>query len=459
MKQAANIVKSVLGENYTLDEDFVEALNLWGGYSGSERIHNASISDSCDLVNRTRLTAASTRESSAWLNAIPIAPVGTLQRDSKDCSVPETWGTDVYIPSLPLRSDCGSIWASLSRPSAIWRKVLTTSRSERNSYRVLNTVNAPNILEPLNLYRLDGCRPDGVAVFPWRGEENAFCGTPRGEDITIISSYVPQIACTEENKQQFWQSLSNTVANLKSIRYAIDFNGHVGNRGGCSSSRLDDQNKEETVCRKVNPRIRWWLLKDTELRRLAGESLISKLEMEVDDPDVWWNESSKLILVERMGILGQKSGRPPLSGNMDQARTVASHKDFKEAKKNARREWAMAKREGQRIFPASKGSRIRREVRCQKKTRESATTQRGGTTMRECSATVLLQRSCETAWTHEIGEKCWTGWYPDRNMESVGQFWYSSVDEPISKDITIWGNVRSMAKKCSFSDLKSKRRY
>ncbi|KAL7671356.1 hypothetical protein ACOME3_006256 [Neoechinorhynchus agilis] len=92
------IVQSFLGKNYTLDEDFVEALNLWCGYLGSEqvpvngckrsvwdspmiaRINNSLISDSRDLVNRTRLAAVSTREPDTCLNALIIASVGTLHR-------------------------------------------------------------------------------------------------------------------------------------------------------------------------------------------------------------------------------------------------------------------------------------------------------------------------------------------------------------------------------------------
>ncbi|KAL7668836.1 hypothetical protein ACOME3_009520 [Neoechinorhynchus agilis] len=87
---SGKVVKTVLGENYTLDEDFVEALNLWCEDSGCEqvpvngckqsvwdspmvaRIHNSLISDSRDLVNQTRLVAVSTREPGAWLNALPI---------------------------------------------------------------------------------------------------------------------------------------------------------------------------------------------------------------------------------------------------------------------------------------------------------------------------------------------------------------------------------------------------
>ncbi|KAL7667650.1 hypothetical protein ACOME3_010534 [Neoechinorhynchus agilis] len=105
------------------------------------RIHNSLLSDSRDLVNRTRLAEVSSRESGVWLNALPVASV-SVQRDSKDCSVNETW-----IP-MCARGTTGAPW---SRLSPIRRKVLTARRSERNALsRVLNTVNASNILEPSN---------------------------------------------------------------------------------------------------------------------------------------------------------------------------------------------------------------------------------------------------------------------------------------------------------------------
>ncbi|KAL7676437.1 hypothetical protein ACOME3_002689 [Neoechinorhynchus agilis] len=63
--------------------------------------------------------------------------------------------------------DCGTTWTPLSRLSAIWPKIFTKRRNERNALsRALNTLNAPNILEPSNLCRLDGRRrPDDVTVF------------------------------------------------------------------------------------------------------------------------------------------------------------------------------------------------------------------------------------------------------------------------------------------------------
>ncbi|KAL7670902.1 hypothetical protein ACOME3_005818 [Neoechinorhynchus agilis] len=53
--------------------------------------------------------------------------------------------------------------------------------------------------------------------------------------------------------------------------------------------------------------------------------------MEVDDSDVWWNESSQLILEEKVDILGQTSGRPPPSGK-------EKWRWNPRGKKNARRE-------------------------------------------------------------------------------------------------------------------------
>ncbi|KAL7676579.1 hypothetical protein ACOME3_002829 [Neoechinorhynchus agilis] len=96
------------------------------------RIHNSLISDSCGLVNRTRLAAVSTRESLAWLNAAPTASVATLLSDET-----ETRSTDVHILSLPLRSDRGTIGTPWYRLSAIRRATLGWNGKDKNNVKSL----------------------------------------------------------------------------------------------------------------------------------------------------------------------------------------------------------------------------------------------------------------------------------------------------------------------------------
>ncbi|KAL7668206.1 hypothetical protein ACOME3_008918 [Neoechinorhynchus agilis] len=88
------IAQSFLGENYTLDEDLVDAITLWCGDSGSEQVpvNGCKRSIRGSLYNRIGCLA---QRSSNRFCGNPF-----LRRDSKDCSVHETWGTDVHISSL-----------------------------------------------------------------------------------------------------------------------------------------------------------------------------------------------------------------------------------------------------------------------------------------------------------------------------------------------------------------------
>ncbi|KAL7669329.1 hypothetical protein ACOME3_009991 [Neoechinorhynchus agilis] len=64
------------------------------------------IKGSRDEVDRARLLGVSTRESGAWLEALPIASMGPLLVDER--SVPQIMSTDLCRTSLPMWNDRGS---------------------------------------------------------------------------------------------------------------------------------------------------------------------------------------------------------------------------------------------------------------------------------------------------------------------------------------------------------------
>ncbi|XP_064081971.1 uncharacterized protein LOC135198330 [Macrobrachium nipponense] len=53
-----------------------------------------------------------------------------------------------------------------------------------------------------------------------------------GETMNIISAYAPQVGCTEEEKNRFWNEMSEVTQELEEqerIVVGADFNGHFGN--------------------------------------------------------------------------------------------------------------------------------------------------------------------------------------------------------------------------------------
>ncbi|KAL7673906.1 hypothetical protein ACOME3_000184 [Neoechinorhynchus agilis] len=93
------VSKKILKEKFCLDQDFVVAVEEWCQQTGANhvpvngirpsiwnrplaaRAHSSLLSGSRDGVVRARLLAISTRESGAWLEAVPLASVGTLLTD------------------------------------------------------------------------------------------------------------------------------------------------------------------------------------------------------------------------------------------------------------------------------------------------------------------------------------------------------------------------------------------
>ena len=74
-----------------------------------------------------------------------------------------------------------------------------------------------------------------------------------GEMIfNIVSVYVPQVGCEEEEKDKFWQDLDSSwsdIPNNERVAVAGDWNGHVGSnslafekiRGGCGAGSTSNE--------------------------------------------------------------------------------------------------------------------------------------------------------------------------------------------------------------------------
>ena len=61
---------------------------------------------------------------------------------------------------------------------------------------------------------------------------------------------------------------------------------------------------------KMDPKIKWWKLKDTELRVLFKERVLEAIRLH-ENVQEWWTENSKMILRIGEEVLGKSSGRKP----------------------------------------------------------------------------------------------------------------------------------------------------
>ena len=124
-----------------------------------------------DDVTRARLLAVSTKESGAWLHALPISNLGLRMDDNTvRVAVGLRLGSTLCRPHTC--QHCGADvdqWATHS---------LSCKKSEGCHYRhsaindilhrALSTACIPSRLEPSGLVRTDGKRPDGMTRIPWK---------------------------------------------------------------------------------------------------------------------------------------------------------------------------------------------------------------------------------------------------------------------------------------------------
>ena len=123
-----------------------------------------------DDENRARLLAASTKESGAWLRALPVSGLG-LRLD--DASVRIAVGLRLGTPicGQHLCQHCGASVDVLGRHAISCQR--SGGRHHRHAAlnsiisRALTTAGIPSRLEPTGLLRTDGKRPDGMSLAPW----------------------------------------------------------------------------------------------------------------------------------------------------------------------------------------------------------------------------------------------------------------------------------------------------
>ena len=146
------------------------------------------LDEASDDVSRARLLAAATKESGAWLHALPVSSLGLrMDDDSLRIAVGLRRGAPICGPHLC--HHCGAEVDVLGRHGLSCRK--SEGRHHRHAavndiiHRTLVSAHVPSRLEPPRLLRSDGKRPDGVTVVPWR------CGKLLVWDATCPDTLAP----------------------------------------------------------------------------------------------------------------------------------------------------------------------------------------------------------------------------------------------------------------------------
>jgi len=217
------------------DELFNEGLEIWKSSTGltlpesNQKKQKAWDRPLLDLVARSlhesakfnqtkaRLLAVSSTESGAWLNALPVASLGTLlDNESFRIAVGLRLGSPICAKHF---CKCGSTVdeQGLHGLSCRFSSGRLSRHHEVNLLikKALLSAEIPAILEPTGTSRDDGKRPDGMTLTPWKH------GRPAVWDFTCVDTLAPShvintsknagsaASCGERNKIKKYQNLQN----------------------------------------------------------------------------------------------------------------------------------------------------------------------------------------------------------------------------------------------------------
>ena len=149
-----------------------------------------------------RLLAASTRESGAWLNALPISSLGLrMDNNTIRVAVGPRLGSPLCRPHTC--HHCGAAVDHLATHglSCRWSEGRHHRHAAINDilHRALSSAKIPSRLEPSGLYRSDGKRPDGITIVPWKN------GKLLVWDATCPDTYAPSYSPLLPVKLVLWR--------------------------------------------------------------------------------------------------------------------------------------------------------------------------------------------------------------------------------------------------------------
>ena len=141
-----------------------------------------------DASSRVCLLATSSKESGAWLNALPISSLG-LKMDNDTFRIAVGLRLGSSLCRTHTCCHCGAEVDSLATHglSCRWIEGRHFRHAALNDiiHQALSSAKIPSRLEPSGVYRADGKRPDGISVVPWKN------GKLLAWDVTCTDTFAP----------------------------------------------------------------------------------------------------------------------------------------------------------------------------------------------------------------------------------------------------------------------------
>ena len=181
----------------------------------TERVYQNLLEATADPCTIARLQATATKESGAWLNALPVSYLETkLDNNAVRIAIGLRLGADIVEEHKCI---CGTLVSKKGTHglSCGWSggRISRHHAANETIRCALVSGGVPSVLEPVGVCREDAKRPDGMTLIPWEG------GRALLWDFTCFDTLAPshrslanrgpgQVAfAAEEQKQRKYASL------------------------------------------------------------------------------------------------------------------------------------------------------------------------------------------------------------------------------------------------------------
>ena len=155
------------------------------------------LEDATDATPTARLLAASTSESGAWLNALPISSLGLrMDNNTIRVAVGIRLGTQFCKPHICHHYGSEVDGFGIHGLSCRWSEDRHHRHSSLNNivFRAMSAAKVPSRLEPSSIYCSDGKRPDGMSIVPWKS------GKLLVWDVTCADTFAPSYTSIASSK-------------------------------------------------------------------------------------------------------------------------------------------------------------------------------------------------------------------------------------------------------------------
>ena len=181
-----------------------------------------------DAKSRARLSATSTPESGAWLNALPLSSAGLrMCDDTIRIAIGLRLGTPLCQPHKCMQ--CGAEVDQWATHGLSCKK--SQGRHSRHAalndiiHRALISAKIPSHLEPTGLLRSDEKRPDGMSIVPWSNGmllvwDSTCSDTLADSNVSTAVTGAGAVAERSEQKRKYsYLDSSYSICGIKTLFY------------------------------------------------------------------------------------------------------------------------------------------------------------------------------------------------------------------------------------------------